>query len=336
MDVPPILLSAGLATGIGSLPHHDPIAAAASSMRWLPGLPAAPQLPGRTPLEGMIAQSVRALPEVVLDEHGRIERIDLSAIEAPIVVAFDSTAHGGLLAFLTLAEQQSRPPAFVKVQVTGPLTLGMALVEAGLPTPIAFERAGLLARAWARALEHIVAEKMPDTSLVLFFDEPGLVAFRDGEAPIDRERATDLLSGALAAVACTVGVHVCGQGDLRIALDAGPQILGVEVSTALLAHAAALGRHMEGDGWIAWGAVPTDRPVGESAAPLWKNLVDCWCELTRRGCDGLRLRHQALVTPACGLAGHGVSQAERSMRLAREIGDRIHDQAVATKLTVGA
>ena len=284
----------------------------------------------------MIAQSVRALPEVVLGSDGTITRIDLSAIEAPIVVSFDPTAHGGLLAFLTHAQRQPQPPEFVKVQVTGPLTLGMALVDAGLPNSIAFERAGLLSRAWARALEHLVAERLPGSSLVLFFDEPGLVAFRDGEAPIDRERATDLLSGALAAVACTVGVHVCGQGDLRIALDAGPQILGVEVSTSLLAHAAALGRHMEGDGWIAWGAVPTDRPVGESASPFWKNLVECWCELTRRGCDGLRLRHQALVTPACGLAGHGVSQAERSMRLAREIGDRIHDQAVATKLTVGA
>jgi hypothetical protein len=43
-----------------------------------------------------------------------------------------------------------------------------------------------------------------------------------------------------------------------------------------------------------------------------------------------------LVTPACGLAGHGISQAERAMRLAREIGFRIHDQSVATKLTVGA
>jgi methionine synthase II (cobalamin-independent) len=334
--MPPILLSAGLATGIGSLPHRDPLAAAASVLQLHPGLPAAPQLPVRTPLEGMIAQWARALPEVVLAADGTIERIDLSAVEAPIVATFDDIAHGGLLAFLALAAQQPQPPAFVKVQLTGPLTLGIALTAAGVPAPMAFDRAGLLARAWARALEHIVAERLPASSLVLFFDEPGLVAFRDGQAPIDRERATDLLSGALAAVACTVGVHVCGQGDLRIALDAGPQILGVETSSALLAHAAALGRHMEGDGWIAWGAVPTDRPVGEQAAPLWKNLVECWCELTRRGCDGVRLRRQALVTPACGLAGHGISQAERAMKLAREIGFRIHDQSVATKLTVGA
>ena len=307
-----------------------------SVLRWLPGLPAAPQLPARTPLEGMIAQWVRALPEVVLSDDGSIERVDLSAMEAPIVAEFDAVAHGGLLEFLAHAQKQPLPPALVKVQLTGPLTLGIALADAGIPAPIAFDRAGVLARAWARALEHLVAERLPGTELILFFDEPGLVAFRDGQAPIDRERATDLLSGALAAAACTVGVHVCGQGDLRIALDAGPQILGVEVAPSLLGHAAALGRHLEGDGWIAWGAVPTDRPVGEQAAPLWKNLVDCWCELTRRGCDGLRLRQQAVVTPACGLAGHGISQAERSMRLAREIGDRIHDQAVATKLTVGA
>ena len=204
------------------------------------------------------------------------------------------------------------------MQVTGPLTLGIALTEAGLPAVLAFERAGLLARAWARALEHIVAEQLPGTETVLFFDEPGLVAFRDGRAPIDRERATDLLSGALAAPACVVGVHVCGAGDLRIALDAGPQILGVEVSSSLLAHAAALGRHLEGDGWIAWGAVPTDRPVGEQATPLWNNLVDCWCELTRGAATVSASASRRWSRRRAGLAGHGISQAERSMRLARD------------------
>jgi hypothetical protein len=43
-----------------------------------------------------------------------------------------------------------------------------------------------------------------------------------------------------------------------------------------------------------------------------------------------------LVAPACGLAGHGESQAERALLLAREIGDRVHDHAAATKLAVGA
>ena len=78
----------------------------------------------------------------------------------------------------------------------------------------------------------VVAKWLETKAQVLFFDEPGLTAFRDGGAPIDRERATDLLSGALAAPTCVVGVHVCGAGDLRIALDAGPKILGVEVGAS--------------------------------------------------------------------------------------------------------
>jgi hypothetical protein len=97
-----------------------------------------------------------------------------------------------------------------------------------------------------------------------------------------------------------------------------------------------MARFLEGDGWVAWGAIPTHRPVGEQAQPLWKSLLELWCELTRRGCDPVRLRRQALVAPACGLAGHGVSQAERTLLLAREIGGRVHDHGAATKLAIGA
>jgi hypothetical protein len=70
--------------------------------------------------------------------------------------------------------------------------------------------------------------------------------------------------------------------------------------------------------------------------PLWRALVGVWCELTRHGCDPVRLRTQSIVTPACGLAGHGPSQAEHTLRLARELADRAHDQAIAARLTLGA
>ena len=169
-----------------------------------------------------------------------------------------------------------------------------------------------------------------------FFDEPALVCWRGSEGPIDREVATDLLSTALAACSGVSGVHVCGHGDLRLALDAGPQVAHFDVGALDLDDATALSRFLDGGGWIAWGAIPTHRPVGEQPQPLWKALLDAWCELTRRGCDPVQLRGQALVAPACGLAGHGESQAERAMLLAREIGNRVHDHAAATKLAVGA
>jgi hypothetical protein len=95
-------------------------------------------------------------------------------------------------------------------------------------------------------------------------------------------------------------------------------------------------RFLDGDGWVAWGAIPTDRPVGESAEPHWRRLASVWCELTRRGCDPVPLRARGLITPACGLAGYGASQAERVLGIARELAARVHDQAVAARFTLGA
>jgi methionine synthase II (cobalamin-independent) len=329
-----------LATGIGSLPHDDPKVAAELVLRMHPRLPAAPQLPSRTPLEQMVAQWARALPEVRVRDDGRIALIEHAQLDPPEPV-FDDDAHGGLLTFLDVAAAAPAPLDRVKVQITGPLTMGIALQAAGHPTALAFRRAAEVARAWANAVEDLVAERLPGTGLVLFFDEPSLVAWGRRDDPVDsppleREDAVDILSGALAAVSCVTGVHVCGTGDRRLVLEAGPDILGVEVDASLVDDADVLARHLDADGWIAWGAVPTDRPVGESSEPLWRALARVWCELTRRGCDPVRIRTQSLLTPACGLAGHGVSQAERAMRLAEELADRVHHQAVAARLTLGA
>ena len=114
------------------------------------------------------------------------------------------------------------PPPRVKVQVVGPLTLGVALEAAGLPKALAFQRAGEAVRAWARALEELLAVRMRYTPVLMFLDEPALVLWRRNQAPMEREQAVDLLSASLAATSCMTGVHVCGDGDLRLAFEAGP------------------------------------------------------------------------------------------------------------------
>jgi methionine synthase II (cobalamin-independent) len=329
-------LPPGLATAIGSLPHTDASAAAALVLRLIPELPAAPELPARSAHENVIARWLRALPEVTIADDGSWYADPDSDLDAPLDCTLDPIAHAGVLAFVDLAAKQPRQPKYVKAQLTGPLTLGVALTEVGVPDEIALRRATRVARGWARSIEDLFRERLPDSQLVLFFDEPALVRWNDECPPIDHDRASDALSSAFAAVGCRTGVHVCGDGDPRVALAAGPDVLGVEVSARLLADGAGFARFLEAGGFIAWGAVPTDRPVGESAAPLWKALVELWCELTRRGCDGIRLRSQAIITPACGLAGHGVSQAERALVLTRDLAGRVFDQAAATKLTVGA
>ena len=328
------MLVPGAATGIGSLPHEDPVAAAEVVLRCLPDLPAAPQLPARDPREGMLAQWLGALPEVTIAPDGAVV-VDSDSDDAP-VCDFAAEGHSGLLTFLDVAAAREKTPPRVKVQVTGPLTLGVALQAAGVAGPRAFRRAAEATRAWSVAVEELVRTKLPDAGLVLFFDEPALVSWQRGLDPLDRESAIDVLSGALAAVDCVTGVHVCGDGDVALALEAGPEVLGVEVNDDLVRHTVSLARFLDGDGWVAWGAVPTDRPVGESADPHWRTLARVWCDLTRRGCDPVPLRTRGLITPACGLAGYGSSQAERVLGIARELAARVHDQAVAARLTLGA
>jgi Cobalamin-independent synthase, Catalytic domain len=334
--MPDTVLASGIATAIGSLPHHDAAAAAALVLRCLPELPAAPQLPMRTPLEGVVAQWARAISGLEVRADGTLAQVSVLDARADIDPVFDREAHGGLLTFLDVAAAQPTPPRRVKVQCAGPLTLGVALVEIGVEPDAAFAIGARAARAWANALEALVASRLPKAALVLCFDEPALVRWQASTAPLDREAATDILSTALAAPGCLTAVHVCGRGDLRLALDAGPRLVHFDIDTLDLDDAVTLSRFLDGGGWVMWGAIPTHRPVGEQAAPLWKALLQVWCELTRRGCDPARLRSQALVAPACGLAGHGVSQAERAMLLAREIGGRVHDHGAATKLAIGA
>ena len=298
----PVLVP-GLATGIGSLPHTDARDAAEVVLRCLPEFPAAPQLPARDPREGMLAQWLGALPEVEVGADGSFAILGTSDL-APECV-FDESAHAGLLAFLDAASALERATGARE----GP---GHRALDARCRVARR-RRSGAAARSGARQKSRACGRsrsrsccstRLPQTSVVLFFDEPALVAWRRGNAPLDRESAIDVLSGALAAVDCVTGVHVCGDGDLGLALESGPQVLGVEVSEALVRDAVALSRFLDGDGWIAWGAIPTDRPVGESADKHWRRLATVWCELTRRGCDPVPLRARGHDHP--GLRARGL------------------------------
>lgn len=325
-------LRAGGVTSIGSLPHRDADAASEFVLKHLPDLPAAPQLPRRSALEGMVAQAARGIPGVTVDRDGTVS-VDRDALdpEAPITAMFDGAGHGGLLAFLSYAAGRTDP---VKIQMTGPITLGCALVAAGADAEVAFPIAASAVRAQGMALLELVRQRLPDAPLVAFLDEPALV-----HVPLDPDVAIDLLSTGLAALegVAVTGVHCCGPTDLRLVAAAGPDIISIPAEDDIVLPAAnVLTSHLERGGWVAWGAIPTSKPLGTDADRLWRKLTLLWCDLVEVGADPTLLRAQALITPACGLAGHGVSQAARALRMAKTLSDRVADQAAATRLSVGA
>ena len=322
----------GMATAIGSLPHRDAGAAAALVLRCLPELPAAPQLPNRTAARRCASRSgCAASPASTSPPTARSRSTRDLDPRAPVSTpTFDADA----------------PRAGCSRSSTSPSALPRAAqAREGAGAPVRSRSAsrsstpGVAADARVRARCRASRARGPRRSsgssrtrlperrarAVLRRARARAVARRRSAA---RPRARDrpALGARSPRRRALTGVHVCGDGDLRARARrrarrralrrrrARPRRRRRAVAASSTATAGSPGARSRRTG-----------PVGEHPSPLWKALLDVWCELTRRGCDPVRLRPQALVTPACGLAGHGPSQAERAMLLAREIGNRVHD-----------
>jgi hypothetical protein len=328
-------LPPGVATGIGSLPHREPAAAVDFVLRTAPQLPYVPTLPRRHPAEGMLAQVAVGVPGVDIDEAGLLVIRPGSVRPDHVRADLDHPAYGGLRAFLAGAAGHGGE---VKWQIAGPLTFGVSLAAAGVDPDMAFEVAQQAVAEHGAAIAAALNEAMPECKQTVFLDEPSFASVMDPEFPLAPDVAIDLVSGALAERqgGATVGVHCCGDGDWAAILAAGPAVLSLPVQPGLARVAGYLSSFLTGGGRIAWGVVPTDSPVGVSPDRYWECLVKLWCELVQAGVDAVALRTQALVTPACGLALHDEAQAERIAELVQRVADRVHSQAVATRLSLGA
>lgn len=334
------LMHGGTVTGIGSLPHRSVQNAVETSFTGVE-VPFIPTLPRLDPSEGMIAQAVTGMTGFSVGQYGAL-LVDLDRIEPRTSVVTD-LAHGAFSGYrvaldrLTNYDEASRPKT-IKWQFIGPVTLGQALVRAGVSVDTAFDVAIHAVRSHVANLYRAIAAASPTTVQIVVIDEPDLGSMMNETFPIAPDTAIDLMSSAMAAVEgdAVVGLHCCAPIDVVPLLAAGPAILSIPVSRHLVAHAGALAAFLERDGLIAWGVVPTDGPVMATSERSWRNVNKLWCELVKEGCDPLRLWRQSLLTPACGLATHTVATSDIIMSQVREIAERIRTQAVATRLTVGA
>lgn len=331
------ILPPGLSTGIGHLPHYDPGDAVEFVLRHSPRLPSAPALPARSRREGMIAQAAAGVAGVTVDDLGALS-IDHRALDpdAPLLdTEFRGDAFVGLRAFLTAVADRVGP---LKVSTTGPITLGLALHAAGIDADLAFRIAGRVVRRRSAALMDHVLKRVPQAQLVLFLDEPAMGSLAEPGFPIAPSDGVDLVSGALAVVEATAvtGLHCCTTADYRLLLSVGPRVLSVPVREEITSHAGLFGDFLERGGWMAWGAVPTDGPVGTTVDRLWRRLAVLGRALVEDGLDPELLIAQAIITPTCGLAQHGVTQAELVMELTAAVADRLQQQAAGYPFSVGA
>jgi hypothetical protein len=339
-SVPSVLdvVAGGTTMGVGSLPHRDASVAADFALREHE-LVTVPSLPRRSPAESMIAQAVVGTPGVALGQYGSIS-VDVARLDphAPVVTDIDGDSFVGARTFLQRAAATGHAGAPVKWQFVGPVTLGVALSRAGAPPPLAFEVASRAVRSHVRHLAAAVAAALPGSPQLVVLDEPWMGEVMADDFPIAPDTAVDLLSGALAAIEplATTGVHCCGSGDPASLLSAGPRVLSVPATREVAASAGYLQRFLADGGWVAWGAVATDGPIGVTAGRAWHQLSGLWCELVQQGVDPVALRRQSMITTHCGLGTHSPAVAERLCRMVRDIARRVRDQATAARFVLGA
>jgi len=319
-----------LPTAIGSMPHVDPDEACSVVLKYLPDIPVWPQLPKRTPEEGMVLQCSEGFPGLVVD-GGKILFRPSAGFESDLEQIYvdceednyrqygiSARYAAGLAAFLSRATGSRT----VKGQIAGPVTWGLTVTgEDGLGIlydDTLAETAAKFLRLKAAWQENELRRMAPNT--IVFVDEPHLVSLGSVFAPIPEQKVPILLNEVFGGIKGIKGLHCCGNSNWSVLLDTEVDILSFDAynyASSLSAHSDRVKSFLERGGAIAWGIVPSDEEAlaGESLSGLRDRLEDSMAMFTR---DGIRFRQivtQGLITPSCGLASLSPEVATRALEL---------------------
>jgi hypothetical protein len=309
-----------ITTGIGSFPHQDEREVLRLILRNFPHIPFWPQLPKRSFLEGMVLQYSEGFPSLRWNERDQRVWVDTSTgfdkevgefyqhLEKGELDPFKITeafARGLRILKDLSSEKNRREIRYIKGQITGPVTFGLALNDQeGKPIfydptlrEIMIKHLSLKAR-W---MEKRFNELFPSIPTILFFDEPSLSSFGSAFSSLNREDVIHSLTECFDAVKGLKGVHCCGNTDWGVLLSTNLDILSFdayEYLETLSLYPKELRFFLERGGILAWGIIPTSEAIiKEDAQSLVKRFKEGVEALSKRGIDQ-RLLQGAILTPS--------------------------------------
>jgi hypothetical protein len=330
------------------MPGTDPAEAMRVVAGELPDFPHLPELPDRGPgadLTGRTAALLVEIPVEVTPRGWRLaERPGRDLVRARTMLSSDLDVMEEVL-------DGFRGP--LKIQLCGPWTLAATLelprtlnVAIADPGAVADLTASLAEGAAAYVAE--VAKRVPGARLIVQFDEPALAAVAGGEVPtasglsrlrpVEAEVLRERLAQVIASTAKYTVVHSCSTAvPFGIIRAAGAGALSFDLSQLRRGEEDAVAEAAEAGLGLLTGVVPA---VPESASPgpagpagtvapgdgsaearqAAERVIRLWRRL------GLPLEtcpEQAVITPACGLAGASPAQARAALTRCREAGSML-------------
>ncbi|GAB4537211.1 MAG: hypothetical protein Fur0020_05690 [Thermodesulfovibrionia bacterium] len=325
-------------TGIGSLPHKDPLEACRLILDSV-DIPFWPQLPHKSFHELMVAQYSEGFPFV------RINGEDIyveEAVDEDVASFYEAIANGrgfpiseeyaaGLYAFINILREEGRRLNLIKGHVTGPITFTLSLTNTG-KRPIFFDeemRELALELLKGKVRWQIEMLKPYADKVIIFIDEPILSALGSSTyIGVDTQEVSRLLNEIVRHIreaGAISGIHCCSKGDWHLVLSSMPDVLSFDAYyywDTLSIYPDEFKRFIENNGYIAWGIVPTTGAIRSvTVNGLKEQLERGFSSLKRIGISDERLKRQSLLTPSCGAGSLQEEDAIRVFSLLKELRD---------------
>lgn len=344
-----------LPAAVGSLPHLNPQDGVELMLKYLPEIPAWPQLPNCSYQESMYIQFSEGMPFVQLDPakgrmymdlsgdiYGRLEKFYTRVLDDDLdYFAIHGDYARGLDAFMDrIWRQKGNTLQWIKGQITGPISFGLMITDqykrAILYSEEVFDTVVKSLALKVRWQIHYLQRLWP--KLIIFIDEPYLSSFGSAFINLTRDQVLQYLSEMFEAVhreGALAGVHCCGNTDWSILMETDVDILNFdayEYFQGMTLYIDELKDYLERGGVLAWGIVPTSKQIeGESGESLTENFWSKVDELVNRGIPKKTLLNQSLITPSCGMGSMKVPQSERVLSLLAEVSQIARSQISGAK-----
>jgi hypothetical protein len=330
-----------LATGIGSMPFTDVEHAIDVSLKQMKDAPIWPQLPKFGLHEQMEIQYSEGMPGAVIDEAKHRMYFDTSkdcseafanfyeaymaAMEGDgdcAAMAISPAFSKGLYALENRLKSRNIKLPFVKVQVTGPCSFALTLVDEN-KRAIYYndEYRDMIVKAIAMKARWQIQKFKPYATqgIICFIDEPILSAFGSSTyVSVKREDVVAILSEVIEAVHMDggiAGIHCCGNTEWSILMDAGVDMVNFdafEFGETIAMYADSVKAHLARGGMLAWGVIPTSAKIREqSVDSLCVQLEKVMDHLASKGIEKKLIVEQAVVTPSCGTGSMDPADAEK-------------------------
>lgn len=332
-----------LATGVGALPHRDPIEACRAVLAAFPRIPYVPTLPNRGFLEAIVFADAEHLPGGVVrdgrlvidrstDPSEAMEQVLLDYLERNAEPYRVGKAYGS--GFHAMMGRDLSDALLVKCQVTGPVTFGMQVVDE-TRRPILYdpEYADLLGKLLglrARWCENAMRERMGARATLVVLSDPYLASLGSAVVPVDAGVAASAFEDIAALLDGGLGIHCCANTDWGFVLGLAPAVVSVDAWTyarEFLLYADEIARYMERGGVVAWGIVPADHAAFAAEKPdaFFSRFEEIRARATET-IDPDLFDRQSLITPTCGIRNANEEEAIEIMAATASLSRRLRGE----------